>query len=103
MYLHTKWFRTGNPFLDIIIYEKNTNTKSDIAINPSPAKTFPIPTEIITDGTVITKNLHSLNLDQEWLEQQLKNSGVNSISEVFFAQVQTDGSLYIDVKQDQLH
>lgn len=83
--------------------DKQTVTKSDIAIKPSPPKRYTIPTEVITDGRIITKNLQSLDLDQAWLEQQLIQAGVNSISEVFFAEVQTDGSLYIDVKQDQLH
>ncbi|QOR67862.1 DUF421 domain-containing protein [Cytobacillus suaedae] len=81
---------------------KKSLTKGDMAVQPTP-QMYTMPTEVITDGTVITRNLKSLNLDQAWLEQQLKNSGVNSISEVFFAQVQTDGSLYIDVKQDQIH
>ena len=44
-----------------------------------------------------------LNLDRKWLEQQLKLSGVDSISDVFYAEVQKDGTLYIDCRNDVLH
>jgi uncharacterized membrane protein YcaP (DUF421 family) len=47
--------------------------------------------------------LSKLNITQTWVEQQLKNSGVNSISDVFYAEVQQDGSLFIDSKENLLH
>lgn len=80
---------------------KQPVTKEDLSI-PVPYKLYPTATEVISDGTINTNNLSRLNLDQKWLEQQLKSAGVNSVSEVFFAEVQTDGSLYIDNKDDQL-
>ena len=39
-----------------------------------------------------------LHLDVQWLEEQLKLSGIDSISDVFYAEVQKDGTLYIDLK-----
>ncbi|MFZ0477166.1 MAG: YetF domain-containing protein, partial [Halobacillus sp.] len=63
----------------------------------------PIPTTVVSDGQINDANLQSLNLDQKWLHQQLKSAGVPSISEVFYAEVQKDGSLYIDKRNDPIH
>ncbi|MFD2046347.1 YetF domain-containing protein [Ornithinibacillus salinisoli] len=77
---------------------KNTVTKLDLNI-PSKSKIYPIPTEVISDGIILTNNLDKLNLDINWVKQQLKQFGVNSISDVLFAQIQTDGTLFIDKKE----
>ncbi|SER57382.1 YetF domain-containing protein [Salipaludibacillus aurantiacus] len=70
-------------------------TKQDMNIT-GPQKVFPLPTEVISDGLVIKKNLEKLKLDIDWLKQQLDQAGIHSFSDVFYAQVQTDGSLFID-------
>ncbi|RCW63929.1 YetF domain-containing protein [Saliterribacillus persicus] len=59
---------------------------------------YSIPTGIISDGKLLVKNLEKLNLDQNWVLGQLKQSEVGYISDVFFAQVQKDGSLFISEK-----
>lgn len=76
---------------------KKPVTKFDMNIS-NTSKLYPIPTEVISDGVILTDNLDKLNLDVKWMKQQLKQLGINSISEVLFAQVQTDGSLFIDKK-----
>lgn len=68
-------------------------TKKDMQIQPD--NRIYLPTEIIVDGKLVEKNLKELNLNNEWLQQQLKQAGFNSIKEVFFAELQSDGSLYI--------
>ncbi|WP_370511997.1 DUF421 domain-containing protein [Lysinibacillus sp. BW-2-10] len=80
---------------------KQPVTKGGLHI-PKQSKIYPTATEVVSDGVINTNNLTRLNLDNEWLEQQLKNAGVNSVSEVFFAEVQPDGSLYIDNKDDNM-
>jgi uncharacterized membrane protein YcaP (DUF421 family) len=57
-----------------------------------------LPTEIIVDGKLVNKNLKELNLNNEWLNQQLKQANIYSVKDVFFAELQIDGSLYIDKK-----
>lgn len=57
-----------------------------------------LPAEIIVDGRLVEKNLKEFNLNNDWLNVQFKNAGVNSINEVFFAELQSDGSLYISKK-----
>ncbi|MGD6965800.1 YetF domain-containing protein [Rossellomorea vietnamensis] len=51
---------------------------------------------------MIENNLKRLNLQEEWLISQLQQKGIQSISEVFYAEVQKDGSLYIDKKKDNM-
>ena len=69
---------------------------------PEKSKVFPIPTEIISDGKVLTKNLEKLNLDINWITQQLKQKNIHSVSDVFFAQIQTDGTISIYKKENGL-
>ncbi|RBW68336.1 YetF domain-containing protein [Bacillus taeanensis] len=77
--------------------------KSDLGIQNTKIHVYPISTEVISDGKVVTSNLEKLNLDTQWLEKQLQLSGVKSISDVFYAEVKKDGTLYIDHKNDVLH
>lgn len=40
-----------------------------------------------------------LHLKEDWLMQQLEKLGVTSVEQVFYAEVQTDGSFYLDRKK----
>ena len=76
-------------------------TKKDMNI-PFKTKIFPLTTEVIANGKVIENNLKKLNLQEEWLQQQLRQNGIHSVSEVFFAEVKQDGTLYIDTRNDNM-
>jgi uncharacterized membrane protein YcaP (DUF421 family) len=80
---------------------KQPATKGDLNI-PSKVKVYPTSTEVISDGIINTNNLRRMNLDEQWLNQQLQSAGVNNLTEVFYAEVQQDGSLYIDNKDDNM-
>ena len=54
-----------------------------------------IPTEIITDGSLVKKNLRELGLTTEWLNKELSRLNIKSIHEVFYAEIQSNGSLYV--------
>lgn len=87
-----------NGSLSVLPKESNqTVTKSDM--NISTINKYPIATEIISDGKIISKNLSKLNLNKDWLNQELNQSGVNSIEDIFYAEVQKDGTLYINIKE----
>lgn len=101
--------------VDYAIFETNGNlsvmpkepkqplTKSDMnKVNPSK-KMVPLPTEVITDGMVLTNNLTKLKLDQAWLDQQLQQAGIKSASDVFYAEVQQDGTLFTDNRDNLIH
>lgn len=57
-----------------------------------------IPTEIISDGKLIKENLTELKLTEEWVYDQLKKKGIGTIEQVYYAEIQGDGSLHIDEK-----
>lgn len=57
-------------------------------------------TELIHDGQIIEQNLNDLNLDQEWLMDELKKQGVHDLKEVAFAVLSTAGVLHIDRYDD---
>lgn len=59
-------------------------------------------TEIIKDGDVIQQNLEQSNLDYSWLFSKLQQQGIQDPAEVFYAVLQSDGTLYIDRRKDQL-
>ncbi|MBB4824399.1 uncharacterized membrane protein YcaP (DUF421 family) [Sporosarcina luteola] len=69
-------------------------TKKDVKA-PAPEPKY-VPTEIISDGKLIKENLKELGLTEEWLFDQLKSQGIGKVEQVFYAEVQTDGSLHID-------
>jgi len=61
-----------------------------------------MPSTIITDGKIVRKNLLGLNLTEEWLIKELKKYGVNSVDQVFYGEIESDGSVYMDLRDDDL-
>ena len=59
-------------------------------------------TEMIKDGDILEQNLVQNNLSREWLTQELKKRNIFNINEIIYAALNSDGSLYIDLKNDQL-
>jgi len=75
-------------------------TKKDIKATVAPIQT--IPTELIVDGRIVEKNLIKIDVSVAWLHQQLKKAGIHSLDQVFYAELQLDGTLYIDKYQDAI-
>lgn len=61
-----------------------------------------IPTEVVVTGSIIYENLKNNGLTAQWLFKQLHHLGINDIKEIFYATVNEDGQLYVDLHQDQL-
>ena len=59
-------------------------------------------TEIIKDGDILEQNLIQNNLTREWLMKELDKRNVERISEVVYAAVNTDGILYVSIRQSRL-
>ncbi|MBE1554211.1 YetF domain-containing protein [Sporosarcina limicola] len=74
-------------------------TKQDVKA-PAPIPKY-IPSEIISDGKIVEKNLPELNLTEEWVYEQLKKQGIGKVEHVFYAEIQTDGSLHVDMKSEE--
>lgn len=77
--------------------EYQTVTKKDIRLPVN--QPLYLPTDIIVDGKIVKQNLRKLNLNREWVDNQLKKTGVHSIHDVFYAEIQSDGTLYIDKRE----
>lgn len=69
-------------------------TKADMKI-PTFTTNY-IPSEIIIDGKLIEHNLKELGLNKEWLKKQLRQQNILSVEDVFYAEVQNDGPLFVD-------
>ncbi|HZK57436.1 MAG TPA: DUF421 domain-containing protein, partial [Clostridia bacterium] len=72
---------------------------------PLTPKDINVPTQyeglssiVVSDGKILSKNLQNNNLNRDWLENKLKEQGINNISRIFLASLATDGSLYVDLK-----
>ena len=59
-----------------------------------------LPAELIVDGKIVEKNLNKIDVSVVWLNQQLKKANIYTLDQVFYAELQLDGSLYIDKYQD---
>ena len=57
-----------------------------------------LASEMIKDGEVLEQNLKQNQLDMNWLYKELYQQGIDDISKVMLANLNTDGSLYIDLK-----
>ena len=77
--------------------EYQESTKQDVKVPIIPPKY--LPSEIIVNGKIIEKNFVELGLTEEWLMKKLRKKGIDSVENVFFAQVLSDGSLFIDLKK----
>ena len=75
-------------------------TKIDMKIQTIPIKY--IPSEIIVDGKLILRNLRELNLSLEWIAEELRNQNILNLEEVFYGEIQADGSFYIDKSRKEL-
>ncbi|SEJ63608.1 Uncharacterized membrane protein YcaP, DUF421 family [Bhargavaea ginsengi] len=80
--------------------DKLPATKKDIKVGGGPPQYM--PSEIIADGRVNRKNLKLYGLNEEWLLEEISKHGVSRSDQVFFAQLQEDGTLDVTLKQPKL-
>ncbi|WP_332647467.1 DUF421 domain-containing protein [Lysinibacillus sp. 54212] len=71
-------------------------TKQDVKAGTTPYQYM--PTELISDGKIISENLLELNLTEDWLLKKLRRKNIDDITDVYFAQILENGSLYISLK-----
>ncbi len=56
---------------------------------------------LIVDGNINYQNLGMVQLDELWLQNELKKFGITNLKEVLFASLDTEGSLYYQVKESK--
>ncbi|MDR6226156.1 DUF421 domain-containing protein [Desmospora profundinema] len=71
--------------------------------NPSTMpKAADVPVELIVDGQVIYENLRGIGRTGKWLMDKIKKKhDVDSFQEVFYALQESDGTLYVDLREDK--
>jgi uncharacterized membrane protein YcaP (DUF421 family) len=74
-------------------HEHEQPTKKDLNIS-TPSFGY-LPSEIISDGKIIKKNLKEYNLSEAWVMEQLSYNNIKNAREVFYAELQEDGTLFI--------
>jgi len=72
--------------------EKDFVTKADMQIASGE---FPLPAELIVDGKIVKKNLPELGWTRQNLEDELRKQNIMEVKAVLYAELQQDGSLYI--------
>lgn len=56
---------------------------------------------LVIDGEIQYANLKYANLDTNWLNNEIKKGGAEKVEQVFLAELDTQGKLYIDLYSDK--
>nr|WP_315988188.1 DUF421 domain-containing protein [Desulforamulus aquiferis] len=74
-------------------------TPKDMGI---PTEYKGVCTEVIQEGEILEVNLKQINLNKTWLLKELKEKhNIANIRDVFYAEVDTSGILYIDLYKEK--
>lgn len=79
--------------------ESDPVTPKDLNLKASAAH---LAVEVVYDGTILTDNLATINRNEKWLLNKLKEKGINSPSEVFLATYNASTNLHIDLYKDHI-
>jgi uncharacterized membrane protein YcaP (DUF421 family) len=77
--------------------QKQPLTPSDINL---PTSYKGLTKDIIVDGKVKYEALKQMNLDEKWLNGQLKTYGIDEFEKILYAGLDTSGNLYISKKNN---
>mgnify|MGYP001407038644 CR=1 FL=1 len=55
------------------------------------------PNILIMDGKTMKKTMEKLGFTEDWLKSEVQKQGANDISDVFLAQIDSNGELYVDL------
>ncbi|WHY74932.1 YetF domain-containing protein [Fictibacillus enclensis] len=67
-------------------------TRQDIKLSQEETT---LPVTLIMDGTILTDNLPTAGVNEEWLLKQLKQQNIHSAKEVFYAEWKKDEGLFV--------
>ncbi|MEN6326583.1 MAG: DUF421 domain-containing protein [Syntrophomonas sp.] len=81
----------------ILKSEKRPVQPQDLNIAPEYEN---LPVTLIIDGQIIEQNLSKMNIDLNWVHNELVKSGVPSLNQVLFATLDSHGKLYYQVKSN---
>lgn len=73
-------------------------TPKDLGI---PTKYEGLSSILVSDGQILEQNLKHNSLNRRWLQEQFEARRIKDVSRVFLASLATDGTLYIDLKDER--
>jgi len=73
--------------------EYQNYTKQDSKISFTPNKN--LPTQVINEGKINNDTLNEFDLDEKWLYHEMKKKGYNNINDIFYAEIDSNGQLFI--------
>lgn len=82
----------------LLTKDKQPVTLKDLNMLQLPEKE---PTVVIMDGQLMEQQMSYMGITQQWLDAKLKEKSLK-VKDVFFAQVDTQGELYIDQYSDNV-
>lgn len=82
---------------------KEPPTREDLELTP-PKRMF-MPSELVVDGKVVDRNMKELGLNAVWLDRQLQRYGSSlaRVQDIFYAELQSDGTVHVDKREDLFH
>ncbi|MXO81179.1 DUF421 domain-containing protein, partial [Paenibacillus sp. OT2-17] len=82
----------------LLTKDKQPVTLKDLNMQQLPEKE---PTAVIMDGQLMEQQMAYMGITQQWLDAKLKEKSL-TVKDVFFAQVDPQGELYIDQYSDNV-
>lgn len=79
---------------DISVMKKKS--ASNVTVSDLYSKPEKEPRILIIEGDILEESLKELNLSKDWLLKELRKHGAYNVKEVLLAQLQGDGTLYVD-------
>ncbi|UTR10447.1 DUF421 domain-containing protein [Evansella sp. LMS18] len=79
---------------DLSVLKKKS--ASNATVNDLHSKPQQEPRVLVIEGHIMDGTLKELQLTRDWLLKELDKQGVKHLKEVLLAQLQSDGTLYID-------
>lgn len=59
------------------------------------------PSLLIVDGHILKENISTLGYSKKWLIKEIEKQGAQSLNDVFLAQVDSKGNLFVDLYEDK--
>lgn len=88
----------ANGYLSVKLYSNKENARVE-HIHPNPNvlnKGIDVP--VVINGYIFEEVLHSRNLNETWLYEELKKKNILDVKEVFYAAVNDMNELHISLK-----
>ncbi len=84
---------------DISVLKKGAKEQPTYEAMNLPIPKSELPYMLVHDGCVEDRGLDESGYNKAWLDKQLKNVGIKSVKDVFFAFLNSDGMLHIQNKE----